>query len=114
MDPMTNPRMQERRARMEQMRQSRQSMLRWRWVMVALGGLLAAALLANGSVVIGGILAVMVVMRIVMITRVQRMWREREAALGGRVPSNGATNGATNGAPNGATTVGPNAGPIDV
>jgi hypothetical protein len=87
MDPTTNPRMQERRARMQQMRKARESMLRWRWVMVVVGGLLAAALLANGSSVIGGLLAVMVVMRVVMITRMQRLWREREAAFasgGGR------------------------------
>ena len=90
MDPTTNPRMQERRARMERMRKSRESMLRWRWVMVVVGGLLAAALLLNGSYVIGGLLAVMVVMRVVMITRMQRLWREREAALGGRVPGSGA------------------------
>jgi len=90
MDPTTNPRMQERRARMERMRKSRESMLRWRWVMVVVGGLLAAALLANGSYVIGGLLAVMVAMRVVMITRMQRLWREREAAFGGRVPGSGA------------------------
>jgi hypothetical protein len=68
-----------RRDRIERMHRFRASMLRWRWVMAALGGLLAVALLANGSVVIGGVLAVLVVMRIVMLTRVQRFWKEREA-----------------------------------
>jgi hypothetical protein len=79
MDPTTNPRLQERRARMEQMRRSRQSMFKWRWVMLGLGALLAVALLASGSYLIGGILAVLVVARLVMFTRMQRMWKEREA-----------------------------------
>lgn len=85
--------MQERQERIERMRRSRQSMLRWRWVMVAFGGLLAAALLANGNFVIGGLLAVLVVARIVMITKLQRMWKDREAALGRRFPGTGAGNG---------------------
>jgi len=79
MDPTTNPRLQERRARMEQMRRSRQSMFKWRWVMLGLGALLAVALLASGSYLIGGILAVLVVARLVMFTRMQRMWKQREA-----------------------------------
>ena len=88
MDPMTNPvrsRMgdpamrAQRRARIEEMRRSRHSMLKWRWVMLALGALLAAALLASASYVIGGILAVLVEARLVMLTRMQRMWKEREA-----------------------------------
>jgi hypothetical protein len=76
MDPETAP---ERTAYLERMRRSRESILRWRWVMAALGGLLAAVLLANGNLAIGGLLAVLVVMRVVVLTRVQRMWKEREA-----------------------------------
>ena len=47
----------ERWARFEHARQTRRSMMRWRWVMVALGSLLAIVLLLRGSVVIGGLLA---------------------------------------------------------
>jgi hypothetical protein len=96
MDPTTDPRLQERRAYVERMRRSRASMLRLRWVMVALGGLLAAALLAKGSYVIGGTLAVLLVARIVLITRMQRLWNQREAAFGHRF---GATGGPTGGNP---------------
>jgi len=76
MDPMT---MRQRRERLESFRRSRQSMMRWRWVMIGLGGLLAAALLANGNYLIGGLLAALLVARLVMITRMQRMWKERDA-----------------------------------
>ena len=72
MDAPTNA-MQERRARIEQLRKTRRSMLRWRWVMVALGAALAAALLANGSLVIGGLLAALVGVRIVLLARMQRL-----------------------------------------
>ena len=95
--PPNGPRWQERRARMERMQQSRRSMLRWRWVMVALGGVLAAALLASGNVVIGGILAVLMVMRIVMITKMQRMMRERDAAFARRTGTGGAGGGGAGG-----------------
>ena len=44
-------------------RRSRQSMMRWRWVMIGLGGLLALVLLANGNYVIGGVLAALLVAR---------------------------------------------------
>jgi hypothetical protein len=76
MDPMT---MRQRRERLENFRRSRQSMMRWRWVVIGLGGLLALALLANGNYLIGGILTALLVARLVMITRMQRMWNEREA-----------------------------------
>lgn len=72
---------EERRARVEHIRRSRQTMLRWRWVVVGLGGLLAAALLANGNFVIGGLLAALLVARVVMIVRVQQLWKERDAAF---------------------------------
>ena len=71
MDPMT---MRQRREGLEHFRRSRQSMMRWRWVMIGLGGLLALAFLANGNYVIGGVLAALLVARLVMITRMQRMW----------------------------------------
>jgi hypothetical protein len=47
----------ERWARFERARRTRRSIMRWRWVVVALTGLLAAALLLRGNVVIGGLLA---------------------------------------------------------
>ena len=59
-----------------ELRRSRQSMLHMRWGLVALSGLLAVALLANGAVVIGGIIAVRAVVRTAMLFR----WhRDREA-----------------------------------
>ena len=81
MDPTT---MRQRRERLENFRRSRQSMTRWRWVMIGLGGLLALALLANGNYLIGGVLAALLVARLVMITRMQRMWNEREAMFARR------------------------------
>ncbi|MFN8026615.1 MAG: hypothetical protein U0W40_09780 [Acidimicrobiia bacterium] len=71
----------ERWQRVEHIRSSRRTMLRWRWVMVGLGGLLAAALLANGNLVIGGILAALLVARVVMLTKMQRLWKARDAAF---------------------------------
>jgi hypothetical protein len=56
----------------DEVRRSRQSMLRVRWVLVALSAVLAVALIANGAVVIGGIIAAMAIVRAVMITRWQR------------------------------------------
>ena len=81
MDPMM---MRQRRERLEHFQRSRQSMMRWRWVMVVLGGLLAFALLANGNFLIGGVLAALLVARLVMITRMQRLWKEREAMFARR------------------------------
>ena len=78
MDAMTA---RERWQRVERIRESRRTMLRWRWVVVALGGLLAAALLTHGNLVIGGLLAVLLVARIVMLTKMQRLWKERDAAF---------------------------------
>lgn len=71
----------ERWQRVEHIRRSRRTMLRWRWVVVALGGVLAAALLAHGNFVIGGLLALLLVARVVMLTRMQRLWKERDAAF---------------------------------
>ncbi len=51
-----------------------------RWVMVGLTGLLAAAILASGGWLIGGLLAALVIARIVMlvsIDRRRRAWRAR-------------------------------------
>jgi hypothetical protein len=81
MDPMT---LAQRRERLENFRRSRQSIMRWRWVMIGLGGLLALALLANGNYLIGGILAALLVARLVMIARMQRIWNEREALFARR------------------------------
>lgn len=59
----------------DEVRRSRQSMLRMRWVLVALSSVLAVALIASGAVVIGGIIAAMAIVRAVMITRWQRHQR---------------------------------------
>lgn len=53
-------------------RRSVQSMLRFRWALTALSAVLAVVLLASGSVLIGGIIAVMVVTRGVMLLQWQR------------------------------------------
>ena len=81
MDPMTT---RQRRERLENFRRSRRSMMRWRWVMIALGGLLALVLLANANYLIGGVLAALLVARVVMITRMQRVWNESEAMFARR------------------------------
>jgi hypothetical protein len=67
----------ERWARFERARRTRRSIMRWRWVVVALTGLLAAALLLRGNVVIGGLLAALVGARVVMMTRLTRLTRKR-------------------------------------
>jgi hypothetical protein len=53
-------------------RRSRKSIWRMRWLLVGLSGLLAAALIASGAVVIGVIIGVMAVVRGVLIVRWQR------------------------------------------
>lgn len=53
-------------------RRSMQSMLRFRWALTALSGVLAVVLLATGSVLIGGIIGVMAVTRTVMLLQWQR------------------------------------------
>lgn len=62
--------------RMAEWRRSRQSTLRMHWGLVGLSGLLAVVLLVNGTVVIGGIIGVMAVVRTVMLVRSHR---DREA-----------------------------------
>jgi len=71
--------MPQRRELWEHVQRSRKSMMRWRAVTIVLGGLLALGLFANGNVVIGGVLAALLVARLVMIIRIQRMWKERAA-----------------------------------
>lgn len=58
-----------------ELRRSTQSMFHMQWGLVGLSGLLAVALLANGSVLIGGIIGVMAIVRTVMLLR----WHHREA-----------------------------------
>jgi hypothetical protein len=53
-------------------RRSRTGIWRMRWALVGLSGLLAAVLIASGSVVIGIIIGVMAVVRAVLIMRFQR------------------------------------------
>ena len=63
------------------------SMLMTRWLLVALSAALAVVLLTRGDVLIGGIIAVMVVARIVMIVQVRRRrerFRQRIEARRGR------------------------------
>jgi len=67
----------ERWARFERARRTRRSMMRWRWVVVGLGSLLAGALLVRGNVVIGGLLAALIGARVVVLTRWSRLWRGR-------------------------------------
>ena len=67
----------DRWARFERARETRRSLMRWRWVVVGLGALLAAALLVRGNVVIGGLLAALLAVRVVMLTRWDRLWRGR-------------------------------------
>ena len=101
MDQMTA---RERWQRVEQLRSRRRTVLRWRWVVVALGGVLAAVLVANGNFVIGGLLAALLVARVVMLTKMQRLWKEREASFSRRFgPGAGPDVGSAAGA-----------GPIDV
>jgi hypothetical protein len=65
----------ERWARFERARETRRSLMRWRWVVVGLGALLAAALLVRGNLVIGGLLAVLLGARVVVLTRWNQLWR---------------------------------------
>jgi hypothetical protein len=57
----------------DELRRSRKSMLRMRWLLVGLSTILAVALIASGAVVIGVIIGVMAVARAVMISRWQRV-----------------------------------------
>ncbi len=77
----------ERWARFEQARRTRRSMMRWRWVIVALGSLLAVALLLRGNVVIGGLLAALMGARVVVLTRWSRLWRQRAPRRPGPTPA---------------------------
>ena len=56
------------------------TMLTIRWVLVGLTGLLAAAILASGGWLIGGLLAALTVGRIAMLVSIERRrraWRDR-------------------------------------
>jgi len=61
-----------------------QSMFHMQWGLVGLSGLLAVALLANGSVLIGGIIGVMAVFRTVMLLR----WHHHREAFRRRSSGN--------------------------
>jgi hypothetical protein len=60
------------RGPIDELRRSRMSIWRMRWLLVGLSGLLAAALIASGAVVIGVIIGVTAVVRAVLIMRWQR------------------------------------------
>ena len=60
------------RGPIDEFRRSRNSVWRMRWALVGLSGLLAAALIASGAVVIGIIIGVMAAVRAVLIMRFQR------------------------------------------
>ena len=49
-----------------------ESFWKWRWVMVGLGAVLAVVLIANGNIVVGGLIGAMAVVRIVMFSKLQR------------------------------------------
>ena len=74
--------MNERRHEAMRARQSSmQSVRRIRWVLIALTAVLAVALLANGNYLIGGLLAAIVIARVVMVTKLEqrrREWHERQ------------------------------------
>jgi len=57
----------------DELRRSRNSMLRMRWVLVGLSTVLAVALIASGAVLIGVIIGVMAIVRAVMIARWQHV-----------------------------------------
>lgn len=65
-------------------RGSMQSMLRIRWALTALSFVLAAVLLASGSVLIGGIIGVMAVTRVVMLVQWQRRAHDLRQRYAGR------------------------------
>jgi hypothetical protein len=74
---------------MEQRRRSRESMLRIRWVLVGLGGVLSIALVANGSVLIGALIGAMAITRAVMLVKWSRLGKQRQAAFAERARSAG-------------------------
>jgi hypothetical protein len=61
----------------EQRRAQQRRVMGLRWVLVALSGILAVALVAAGAVVIGVVIGVMAVVRTVMLLQ----WRRRAAAF---------------------------------
>lgn len=62
----------DRSGSMDELRQSRKSMWRTRWLLVALSALLAVILLMSGAVIIGAIIGVMALVRTVMLVEWQR------------------------------------------
>jgi hypothetical protein len=67
--------------------QTMTSMFAIRWVMVALTAVLAAVLISRGNVVIGGILAALAIMRIVLLVGMQKrraQFRQRREQFGAR------------------------------
>ena len=79
-----------RREAMRARRESMESIMRIRWVLVGLMLLLAVALVANGNWVIGGLIGVIAVLRVVMMTKIRRRRREWDR----RSPRPGAPTGA--------------------
>jgi hypothetical protein len=65
-------------------RNSLETMLRWRWALTAVGAVLAVVLIANGAVLIGALIGVMVVMRTVIITKMTRRRQEMRERFQGR------------------------------
>ncbi len=65
-------------------RDAMRSLMWMRWVLVGLSLLLAAAFVARGNFVIGGLLAAMGVTRFVMITKTQQRRRELRQRFGPR------------------------------
>jgi Flp pilus assembly protein TadB len=72
---------------MDELRRSRKSMWRMRWLLVGLSALLAVALIVSGVVLIGVIIGVMAVVRAVMIVRWQHYGDTLRQQYRGNPPS---------------------------
>jgi CHAD domain-containing protein len=72
---------------LEGLHRARKNMRRTRWVLVALGALLAVVLMLSGAVIIGAIIGVMAVVRAVLILQWQRQAPWPRGPYRGQVPS---------------------------
>jgi hypothetical protein len=68
---------------------SMESFMKWRWALLGLSVLLAVVLIANGNVLIGGLIGVMAVVRITMFSKMSRRRAELRAQYPGRFGQGG-------------------------
>ena len=66
-----------------------ESFMKWRWVLLGLSVLLAVVLIANGNVLIGGLIGVMAVVRITMFSKMSKRRAELRAQYPGRFGQGG-------------------------